>query len=163
MSNNQQNFKDILKAFDDAMLTTETIAGRPHARPMRIAEVTDDCDVWFSTSKYSGKIDEIKLHPQVAITMQGGGKFLSLTGTAEVSEDRRKIEELWSDGWKIWFPEGKNDPSIALIKVNANHGAYWDMSGSNRLRFVYEAGKAWFTGEEVDKEAMEEMSGEVKL
>jgi len=162
MSDHKKQFKDILHDFNDAMLTTIGSDGRPHSRPMRVAKVTDDSDLWFATSKNSGKVDEIRSNDTVAITMQGGGKYLSLTGTAELIDDRATIDELWSEAWKMWFPQGKDDPSITLLKVVAEEGAYWDLSSTNRLRYLYEAGKAHFKGTKMDMDAID-VDGKVQL
>lgn len=147
---NQKHFKEILSDFDNAMLITLNKQDQPHARPMRVADVGDNAELWFATNSESGKVDEIEANPNVAITMQGGSKFLSLNGKATVSSDRDKIQELWNEAWQVWFPEGKNDPSIALLKILPEHGEYWDMSGSRRLRFLYEAGKAYFTDQKLE-------------
>lgn len=144
------------------MLTTIGDDGRPQSRPMRVAKITDGSDLWFATSKHSGKVHEIKSNDIVAVTMQGGGKYLSLTGRANLIDDQTTIAEMWSEAWKIWFPKGKTDPSITLLKVIAEDGAYWDMSGLNRIRYLYEAGKAYFTGGEIDADELN-MDGEVSL
>jgi general stress protein 26 len=94
--------------------------------------------------------------------MQGGGKYLSVTGSAELTDDQATINDMWSDAWKIWFPKGKVDNSIVLVKVVAEDGAYWDLSGTNRLRYLYQAGKAYFTGEEIDSEELN-IEGKVNL
>jgi len=38
-----------------------------------------------------------------------GDEFLHL-----LVRDRGKIEELWKPEFKMWFPEGKDDPEVAL-------------------------------------------------
>lgn len=162
MNEQQKRFEDILEDFSDAMLTTIDDDQRPRSRPMRVVRITDGTDLWFVTSKESGKIEELRANRIVCVTMQGGGKFLSLTGNAELSDDRELINQLWSDTWKIWFPEGKQDDSIILVKVVAAEGAYWDLSGVNRLRYLYHAGKAYFTGSEMDAESLD-MDGKVNL
>jgi general stress protein 26 len=155
MNQKQEHFQDILQSFNTAMLTTIGDDGKPRSRPMRIAETCEDNVLWFVTSAESGKIEEVAINDKVAITMQGGGKFLSLTGVGKVVTDQSKMDEIWSDTWKIWFPEGKNDPSIVLLKIEPQEGEYWDMSGTNRIRFMYEAGKAYFSGEEIDTSMMD--------
>lgn len=162
MTNHQKRFEEILQDFNDAMLTTFGSDGRPSSRPMRIAKITEDSTLWFATSKASDKVEDIQANELVAITMQGGGKYLSLTGKATLIDDPDSIDEMWSEAWKIWFPKGKKDPSITLLKVVAEDGAYWDMSGMNRLRYLYEAGKAYFTGCEIDTEVLG-MDGNVNL
>ncbi len=44
--------------------------------------------------------------------------------------DRKKIEELWKPEFKMWFPEGKDDPEIALLKVSLEKAEYWDSPSS---------------------------------
>lgn len=155
MSDQKQHFNDILQSFNSAMLVTVGEDETPRARPMRIAESEDTNVLWFVTNRQSGKVDAIKSNQNVGITMQGGGQFLSMTGVAEVVEEQSQLDEVWSDTWKIWFPEGKDDPSIILLRINPVEGEYWDMSGTNRIRFIYQAGKAYFTGTEIDTSSMD--------
>jgi len=162
MNEERKHLHEIIDDFNDAMLTTFGADGRPESRPMHVAKVTDGSDLWFVTHKESRMANHILSNPMVCITMQGGGKFVSLTGKALLVFDRSRLDEVWSDAWKIWFPDGKTDPSIVLLKVTTEEGAFWDVSGINRLRYLYEAGKAYFTGQEFDADAVD-MSGKVKL
>lgn len=147
--NNERRFKDILKEFTNAMLVTQSQRG-PHARPMRIIDVTDSAEVWFVTDRHSAKIAELDTNPNILITAQSGAKFLTLGGAAIQVDDQQRIEQLWSEPWKIWFPEGKNDPSITLIRILPETGELWDNSGTNRIRYLYEAGKAYFQSKQLD-------------
>ena len=36
---------------------------------------------------------------------------------------------------KAWFPEGLDDPKIALLKVDILQGEYWDASSSKIVQF----------------------------
>jgi len=146
----KKQFHEILTDFDNAMLVTRAPDRLLHARPMAIAEVEPDGDVWFVTSSASGKVDEILDDPIVAVTLQSGSRFLSLSGTASLSDDRSRIAELWKEPWKVWFPEGKDDPDLVLLKVTASEGEYWDNSGLNGLKYAFEAGKADLQGERPD-------------
>ena len=61
------------------------------------------------------------------------------SGTAELIRDREKIDELWRPEFKMWFPEGKEDPDVALLRVTLEKGEYWDSPSSTigyALRFV---------------------------
>ncbi len=151
MSNNSpQHLKDIVESFDDAMLTTVATDGSLQSRPMRIAETTPGCDLWFVTSEDSGKTQQIEDAPQVNVSMQSSSRFVSLSGTAEVLNDRAKIAAMWNDAWKLWFPAGPEDPQVRLIHVDAKSGEFWDMSGVNGARYLLNATQAYFTGDEVE-------------
>jgi general stress protein 26 len=155
-------FKALIKDFDNAMFVTQTPTDELRARPMVIAEHMENGDLLFITSGEAPKTKEALEHPQVNVTMQSSNKFLSLSGIASISFDRAKIDEVWNPSWKAWFPKGKDDPNISLIRVTAHSGEYWDMSGASKIRFVFEKGKAIVQGEKLD-DYPESMHGKVDL
>ncbi|MFT3837922.1 MAG: pyridoxamine 5'-phosphate oxidase family protein [Myxococcaceae bacterium] len=140
---------ELMSEFETAMLVT-CEAGEMFARPMTVAEVDPNNDVWFSTSINSPKSGIIRTYPQVLVTMQNDSRFVSIGGTCEISRDRQQIDRLWSNSWKIWFPQGKRDPSLALLRVHIENGEYWDLHGTHGLKFLWEAAKARFTGKKVE-------------
>lgn len=149
---------DLIKEFHTAMLVTHE-GGELRSRPMAIAEVGSDNDIWFSTSLQSPKTEEIRKNPRVLVTMQDSTRFVSVGGSCVVSQDRAHIARLWNDSWRIWFPKGKEDPAIVLVRVRVESGEFWDLHGKNGIRFLWEAAKAYFSGEKV--EAVPEVHGSV--
>lgn len=138
---------DLIYDFDNAMLVTKTDDGSLNARPMAVADTTDDGELWFVTDRNSGKIADLMLDRDVAVTMQSRHKFVTLSGECRVVDDHAKIESLWNETWRVWFPEGKSDPSIVLLKIVPSRGEYWDNSGVAGLRYLIQAGKAYLRGE----------------
>ena len=53
---------------------------------------------------------------------------ISLSGTAEISNDRSKIAELWSKFDKAWWDD-ETDPDIRLITVRPERAELWDSPG----------------------------------
>lgn len=149
----QEHFNSLLRKFDTALLVTQSDQQQLRCRPMTIADVESDSDLWFVTSLDASKVSEIMAHPQVCVAMQQGKTCLSLTGRASVVHDRAKIRELWKDAWKVWFPDGQTDSSIALIYVDAVEGEYWDTSGLNGLKYLFKAGKAYLAGERMESDS----------
>ncbi|RYD69240.1 MAG: general stress protein [Verrucomicrobiaceae bacterium] len=142
-----QKFHDLLEKFGTAMLVTHSSQGELRARPMAIAKIDEDCSVWFLSLHESGKVHEIETAPNVAVTCQKDRDiYLSLSGTAVLSRDRAKIEELWDESYKVWFPKGKDDPDLVLIGVEPHEGEYWDQEGTNKLQYLFQAAKAYATG-----------------
>ncbi|MBC7447842.1 MAG: pyridoxamine 5'-phosphate oxidase family protein [Hymenobacteraceae bacterium] len=131
-----------------AMLTTADEQGHLHARPMYTQEPDESGVLWFFTDKESAKVHEVQRESQVGVAYGHPGKnlYVSVTGTARVVLDRAKIDELWSEELKAWFPKGKDDPSVALLRVDIERGEYWD-SPSNVLVQAYAYLKAVTTGE----------------
>lgn len=134
---------DIIKDFDNAILVTRLADGRSHARPMAVAEIRPDGDIFFATDIQSPKVAEIAANPDVVVTFQSGSQFASVIGRAEVVKDRALIDQLWSEAWKVWFPGGKTDPSLCLIRVDGREGEYWDNAGAQGIKRAFQTAKAY--------------------
>ena len=141
----QKHLYDIIKDFRTAMLVTGSGDGL-HARPMHVAELKPDADAFFVASIGSPKMSEIERDPRVLITFQSSSEFAIIEGTASVVRDKAVIDRMWSDAWKVWFPQGKDDPSVCLLKVAATRGEYWDNSGLEGFKYLFEGAKAIFKG-----------------
>jgi general stress protein 26 len=136
----------LLSLFDTAMLVTRTADGGMRARPLSIAESQDDGAMYFSTAVDSPKVEELEADPHVNVVMQDGRRFVSLSGTATVVRDRALIDRLWRPAWKVWFPLGKDDPSLCLLRIDPNDAAYWDLTGTTGIRYAFEMAKAYVKG-----------------
>ena len=145
------------------MLVTHTPAHGLRARPMQIAGVDADSRVWFFTALESGKVEEIALDTHVAVVCQKNRDlYVSLTGKASVLRDPAKVEELWKEPFKAWFPGGKDDPQLSLVSVTPEEGEYWDNEGFRKIKYLFEAAKAYAKGTKPEIEEGEQ-HGKVKL
>lgn len=140
-----QEFLDILESFDHAMLVTQRGA-ELRSRPMAIADRTEEGHVWFITSVDSAKLEELTDYPDVNLAMQAGSTFLSISGTVRATRDPDRINELWNDVQELWFPEGRNDPTLILLEVVPTYAEYWDRSGVEAVKFAFDAAKSMATG-----------------
>lgn len=150
-ANDRREFLALLRNFDAAMLVTERDK-QLRSRPMAIADSTEDGRLWFVTSVDSAKLDEITENPHVNVAMQANRKFLSISGTTRATRDPEKIDELWNDSIGIWFEKGREDPELILIEVVPTYAEYWDRSGFEAARFMFEAAKSAVTGEALDED-----------
>jgi len=118
---------------------------------MSTQQVQTDGMIWFFTSDNTHKIEEIEAQPKVnvAYAKPDDNTYVSVSGTAEVSKDRAKIEELWNPILKAWFPDGLDDPSLCLLKINIDQAEYWE-SPSGTLVQLFGFVKALATGESAD-------------
>ena len=85
----------------------------------------------------------------VAYSNPDDNTYVSVFGRGEMSKDKAKMEELWSPILKAWFPEGLDDPHLALLKINIEEVEYWDSPNS---KLVQLAGfvKAMVTGQQAE-------------
>ncbi len=143
----KRHLVDLLKGFSTAMMITTSGDRSMHARPMAIAEIGEDGGLYFATSLDSAKLRDIAINPDVTLIMQDGSVYVSLQGTAELSTDPALIDRLWSEAWKVWFPEGKEDPSLVIMKIDPTDAEYWDNSGLEGVSYAMTALKAYIKGE----------------
>ena len=129
---NIQHLASLIKDVEIAMLTTTQADGSLVSRPVGTQQVEFDGDLWFATAADSEKVAEIRANPQVNVAYASAGKntYVSVCGKASIVADRAKIEALWSPPMKIFFPEGKDDPNLRLIRVRAESAEYWDGPGT---------------------------------
>jgi general stress protein 26 len=131
--------KEIAEAAKTCFFCSNIKTGLPFStRPMSFQKFDDNGDIWFLSSVDSHKNNEIGSEPLVQLLFQESkhSGFLTLYGTAEVSQDKQKIEELWEPLVKTWFTEGKDDPRIRVIKVSPTQGYYWDNKHGDAVAFV---------------------------
>lgn len=142
-----EKIHDLLEDFDTAMLVTYGAAHPPRARPMAIARVEPNCDLWFFTGRDTAKVHEIESNRQVLIVCQKDhSTYIALGGTANLVSDRARAHELWKESYRTWFPQGVDDPDLVLISVRAEEAEYWDNQGLKGARYAFEAAKAYATG-----------------
>ena len=158
----QARLSKLVSQFDTAMLVTRTGDGM-RARPLTIADAQADGTMYFSTAVESPKVHELEADPHVDVVMQDGRRFVSLSGTARIVRDRALIARLWKASWKVWFPAGPDDPSLCLLRVDSTEAAYWDMSGTAGVRYVFEMAKAFVTGTRPPSDDDERHTAHVKL
>jgi general stress protein 26 len=150
-----QRLQELLEGFDEAMLVTHTPDGRMRARPMALAEARENGVLYFATAVDSPKVEELLADPRVAVCLHEGRRYVSITGTARVTDNRALIERLWSEAWKLWFPQGKDDPALCLLEIEPEEAEYWDQSGVKGLRYLFQAARAYVSGERMSSEAAE--------
>lgn len=122
----------LIKEIEFAMLTTVEPDGSLRSRPMATQQVEFDGDLWFFTKASAPKVDEVEQEHNVNVSFARPDKqhYVSVSGRARLVRDRGKIEELWNPAYKAWFPDGLEDPDLALLKVTAEKAEYWDGQAS---------------------------------
>ncbi|MDB5202273.1 MAG: pyridoxamine 5-phosphate oxidase-related FMN-binding protein [Ferruginibacter sp.] len=147
-----EKFRDLIEDVRVCMMITKSADGELAARPMSTSKVEEDGSIWFFTNEYSGKVEEINREHEVFLSYASPAKntYLSFPGKATISNDRAKMEELWNPTMKAWFPEGLEDPKIALINVHPGDAEYWE-SNSSKVVFAFNVLKSLVTGKQYDE------------
>lgn len=120
--------------------------------PMTTQEVDSDGSIWFIASKDSSSYHTILSAPwvQLLYASPSDAKYLSVYGTAESIYDRERIERYWNKFVEGWFPGGKDDPNVILLRVRPSDAHYWDTK-SNKMVAYTKAIFSALTGTEHDE------------
>lgn len=108
------------------MLTTEA-DGKLRGRPMAAYAEELENAIYFLTDASSHKDEEIARYPHVCLAFADskGQKYVSLSGAAEIQDDREKIRDLWATPAEAWW-DNADDPSIRVLKITPSSAEYWD-------------------------------------
>lgn len=140
---------DLIKDIKFAMFTTRHSNGHLHSRPMTTQNkgVDEDTSLWFFVGRDNNLLEDIADDSNVDIVYAdpGADSYVSVSGTAQLIESQAKKEQLWSPLAKGWFPQGVDDPNLALVQVQITHANYWDVK-SSKLVQLFAMAKASITG-----------------
>jgi general stress protein 26 len=158
---------DLIEGIEIAMFTTRRPDGHLVSRPMATQTQAEGTDLWFVTDIESHKLDELDFDPNVnlAYYRDGSREWVSVSGTATISRDRRAIHELYQPDWKAWFGDeggerdgGPDDPRLALILVEVNSVTYLKVDKPKPL-VLFEVVKGMVTGTPPNVGKQRELSG----
>ncbi len=121
---------ELMKKIGFAMLVTQD-GDKLRARPMSAHPERENHAVYFLTDARRHKDEEIARNPHVNLSFADAGhqKYVSVTGTAVISNDRAKIKQLFSMPAKAWW-DSAEDSNIRLLKVTPDDAEFWDLPGS---------------------------------
>jgi len=128
----------LIEEIQVAMVVTHDGQGdRLRARPMAAHPAREENAIYFLTDADAGKVDEVSQNENVCLAFadhQKGRKYVSVTGQANLSNDRNKIKELWSSADKVFWRD-ENDPAIRVLRVAPNAAEFWE-SGADVVNYV---------------------------
>ena len=139
MSDETQLKRDLWKRMEDSPFVMAGLTGdNQHSEPLTVQLDKDAVDtLWF----FVGKDNRIaKGGPaMVQFVSKGHDYFACLAGDARIDNDPAMIDKLWSKQTEAWFPEGKSDPNLALLRVDISSAELWeaDVSISGRLKMLF--------------------------
>lgn len=118
-----------------------------HSQPMTAFRDEDGGAIWFFTRDDTDLARDAALPDQPAMfafASKDHEVWASLHGTLSVSHDREKIERYWNPVVAAWYPDGKDDPHLTLLRFEPDDGRIW-VSRKGPIRFFYEIAKANLT------------------
>ena len=120
---------EIMKETRIATLTYVDDAGRLVSTPMGTQDFEQPGTTWFLTERDTDKVRAIEADPRVNVSYSSDAGWVSLSGTARVSEDRAKLQELWDASAGAFMSGGPEDASNVLLEIDGATAEYWESPG----------------------------------
>ena len=121
----------LAKSIDFCMFVTWD-GERQRARPMSARPDRDAGKIYFLADAAGEKDEQVERFPKVTLAFADtrAHDYVAITGRADVSNNRARIEALWTSADEAWWDSAK-DPSIRLIAFDPEDAELW--KGPNRL------------------------------
>ena len=123
----------LIKDIPIAMLTTFDADGALGSRPMATLEMDAQGALWFFTDLRSPKVEHLRV-ANLTFCDTAHAIYVSLSGRGEIDVDSGRIERLWTNAAKPWFPDGPGSSHLALLKFVPDVADYWDGPSSSMVR-----------------------------
>ena len=162
-----QELHKLVESIETAMMTTRRPDSHLVSRPMAVQVAATGADFWFVTSRDSEKLSELRADPHVnlALYKDRTREWVSVSGTAVLTDDRATIETLYRPDWRVWFEDrgGANDgsaadPRLFLIGVKAVSAHFLTVDKPQAV-VLFQLVKGMVTGKAPDLGEMHEVSG----
>lgn len=99
-----------------------------HARPMTAMAENDRAPIWFFTSRDNAIAQKLPPHGGRAIATfadKGHNLFATLHGKLVLDTNRAVVDRLWNPYVAAWYEGGKDDPKLALLRLDAEQAEIW--------------------------------------
>ena len=98
------------------------------ARPMAAIAQEENGRIYILANKQEDSHRQIQQDDQVIVSFQKGVTYVVVHGSAQSSDDRTKIRELWTAFDQAWW-DGPEDPRIILLSIEPSRAEYWESPG----------------------------------
>ena len=98
-----------------------------HARPMTAQTESDNGGpIWFFTTTDNALYQQIGAGSRAMahFVSKGHDVWATVHGDLSTSQDRATIDRLWNPFVAAWY-DGKDDPKICLIRLDADEAQIW--------------------------------------
>lgn len=125
---------------DSPFVMVKLDGSHDHAEPMT-AQLDKDADgaFWFFTGR------DNRIAPggpaMVQVASKGHDLFACISGNLVEETDPAVIDRHWSNTVEAWYPGGRNDPNLLMLRFDLDDAEIWAMDASIKGLFKLLTGK----------------------
>ena len=113
-----------------------------HFQPMTAFLDRADSRLWFFSYKDTELAEAAASGAQVMLVFQQQPRlYACIAGDLRTDYDRGRMDRYWSSSVAAWYPEGKDDPRLTLMRLDARDAEVW-IQEAGPARFAWEIAKA---------------------
>ena len=117
-----------------------------HAQPMTAFREQETGTIWFFTRDDTDLARDAALAGGQSAMFHYGSKDQNVWACihghlSSQGQDREIIDRYWNPVLAAWYPEGKDDPHLTILRFEAGDGRVWVNEGGF-LKFAFEIAKA---------------------
>ena len=122
-----------------------------HFQPMTAFCEPDNGQIWFFSRSDTDLARAVAEGADAMFVVQAKdqGFQACVGGRLAQQVDRARIEQYWGPIVAAWYPDGKDDPRLTLLRFDLSDAQVW-LSETNPLAFGFQIAKANVTGREPD-------------
>ena len=159
--------RELVQEIEIAMMTTRRADGHLVSRPMAVQKEAPGADFWFVTERGTDKVRELRGDPHLNLGFYKDRtrEYVSVSGTAVLTDDREIIGRLYAPDWKMWFEDkggamdgSADDPRLLLIGVRAVSAQFLSVD-KPQIVVLYEVLKGLITKTQPDLGETRQVSG----
>lgn len=116
---------------------------RSHFQPMTAYLDRDSDVIWVYSSKDTDLVREAAggRHAMFTFHAEKKGLWACVGGELTETYDRTRLEKDWSPILAAWYPDGKDDPNLAMLRFDLHDAEIW-IERKGPLKFLWETAKA---------------------
>lgn len=132
--------------------------GSEHFQPMTTFAEPETGKLWFYSSDETDLARAAANGCEATYVIASKDRELqaSIKGRLTAIRDQLHIDKFWSSNVSAWFPQGKQDPHLTMLCLDADDAQVW-ISDASPLKFGFEMVKANMKG------ATPDVGGKTKL
>lgn len=125
MADVEQLKKDLWKRVAQSPFVMIGLDGRGHSEPLTAQLDPDQIDtLWF----FVGRDNRLTAggRAMAQFVSKGHDYFACFAGDVRENNDPAMIDKLWSKPVEAWFPGGKDDPNLRLLRFDIDDAELWE-------------------------------------
>ena len=115
----RQAVSEVIENSHVAVVTTIDADGALVSRPLGLLQRDFDGYLYFFVPDPSEKTEQVRAKPATNVAIENRGNYLSIAGSGSIVKDPELIDEFWNSHAAAWFEGGRDDPAVALLKIEA--------------------------------------------